>query len=181
MAENLMGDRTRGSSLAGQQGFSMIEMLMTAFILAIGLLGLCMLQTMSLRANRGNSSVATAVKVAEGVMDAVEQQGRLSWLNISNTTYAGLSVPSANLNYISIPQNGQLTTPLFFDAQGVQLHGVSSGFITVNIYHPNEVGTNGGTGLLGDYNVVATFADTVNGSGAAVQRTVSITRRIAHG
>jgi prepilin-type N-terminal cleavage/methylation domain-containing protein len=181
MAENLMSDRARASSLAGQRGFSMIEMLMTAFILAIGLLGLCMLQTMSLRANRGNSSVAIAVKVAEGVMDQVEQQGRLTWLNISDSTYTGLSAPVGNPNLIGIPLNGQLAAPLYFDNKGVQLVGASSGFITVNVFHPDDAGTSTGAGQLSDFNVVATFADTVTGSGAAVTRTVSLTRRIAHG
>jgi prepilin-type N-terminal cleavage/methylation domain-containing protein len=178
MAENLMRYRTGTSSFSGQRGFSMIEMLMTTFILAIGLLGLCMLQTMSLRAGRGSTSLSTAVKVAEGVMDEVEQQGRLSWLNIASTGYTGLSVPTGSVNYIAIPANSQ-SAPLYFDTQGIQV--TSQSLITVIIYHPDEVGTNGGAGFLGDYNVVATFSDTVNGSGTPVQRTVSITRRIAHG
>jgi len=180
MAEDLMRNRVRARALAGQQGFSMIEMLMTSFILAIGLLGLCMLQTMSLRASRGNTSLATAVKVAEGVMDEVELQGRLSWLNISDSTYTGMAVPAANMNYINItagqglPANGQLQ----FNIQGDPVAG--TGFFSVNVIHTDEVGTNG-TGSLGDFNVVATFNDTATTGGVAVPRSVSITRRIAHG
>ena len=59
-----MAIRNRCRTRSGQAGFSMIEMLMTAFVLAIGLLGLCMLQAMSLRASRGSRSLETAVQVA---------------------------------------------------------------------------------------------------------------------
>ena len=57
-----------------QGGFSMVEMLMTAFVMAIGILGLAMLQAMSLKASRGTRSMTTAIQVGEGVMDRIEQE-----------------------------------------------------------------------------------------------------------
>jgi len=180
MAEDLMPKRGKARLTAGQQGFSMIEMLMTAFILAIGLLGLCMLQTMSLRASSGGTRLGTAVKVAEWLMDAVDQQGRLSWLNLTDSASSGVPVPAASMNYIAIP-TGPLglgsANLLYFNAQGDPV--ANSGFFTANIIHTNDAGN--GVGFIGDFNVVVTFSNTVNSGGTAVPRTVSLTRRIIHG
>jgi len=41
----------------------MVEMLMAAFILAVGILGLTILQTMAIRSNTGSGAMTTAVKV----------------------------------------------------------------------------------------------------------------------
>jgi len=168
---------------AGQAGFSMIEMLMTAFILAVGLLGLCMLQTLSLRASRGSSSLTTAVHVADAVMDQVELEGRLSWLN--TTTSLG---PAANLSlvYIPLPVLGSLR-------QTFNLHGdvsdgsspdptVSSQLFKVTTTRVDDLGPAGaGTGQVSDYSVLVRFADTVNSAQAPVNRQVLLTRRILHG
>jgi len=161
----------------------MVEMLMTTLILAIGLLGLAMLQTMSLKSARGGTSMTTATKVAEGVMDQVELQGRISWLNLSDSTVASV-VPVASQTYIAIPVGGNLgANTLGYDNTGTFLGaGVPTAFFQANIYHLAEVGTGTAAGgFLGDFNVVVTFTDDVTGLGFANQRTVSVTRRIAHG
>ena len=170
----------------GQEGFSMIEMLMTAFVLAIGLLGLCMLQAMSLRAGRGSRSLATAAQVAQGVMDQVEMEGRLSWLNLTDNNNGSATISNLpNLLYLPLAVGGQLT-------QTYNLWGnapiststdptLSTPFFTAVTQHVADVGTTAGTGQISDYMVTVTFADTVNGSKVAVKRSVVLTRRIIHG
>lgn len=61
-----------------QAGFSMVEMLMAAFILAIGILGLTALQTLALRSGASSRGLDTAVLLAERVMDEIEANGRNS-------------------------------------------------------------------------------------------------------
>ena len=51
----------------------MIEMLMTAFILAVGILGLTMLLVMSLKGSRGGRSLTTAVLVGDNVMECQQK------------------------------------------------------------------------------------------------------------
>jgi prepilin-type N-terminal cleavage/methylation domain-containing protein len=187
MAEDLMRDRTDAKAGGTQAGFSMIEMLMTAFVLAIGLLGLCMLQAMSLRVSRGSRSLETAVQVAEGVMDQVEMEGRLTWLNTtdSNSSTSNTNANLPNLIYLSLAQNGTLTQTfnLWGDAplSSSTDPAAKNPFFTAVTKHVADVGTNGGTGQVSDYSVTVTFSDTVAGSGAAVVRTVNLTRRIIHG
>ena len=69
-----------------EAGFSMIEMLMAAFILAIGILGLTMLQTMSLRSAGGSKNLTMAVQLAEQMMDQVELEGRLTYNNAASVS-----------------------------------------------------------------------------------------------
>jgi prepilin-type N-terminal cleavage/methylation domain-containing protein len=176
-------------AVAGQEGFSMIEMLMTTFILAIGLLGLCMLQTMSLRAGRGSRSLNTAVQVANSVMDQVEMEGRLSWLNLTNSTLAGTS--NANLNLVYLPLgvgNSNAAAPQYFDIQGNPTNLASTDptqntqfFKAVTKYVDNVGTANGGTGQVSDFTVTVTFSDTISATNVAVPRTVVLTRRITHG
>jgi len=176
-----MRDRTCPATRLGERGFSMIEMLMTAFILAVGLLGLAMLQTMSLRAGRGGQSLTTAVHVAEAVLDQVELEGRMSWLNRTqlNPLTAVNALPSPF--YLSLAKGGTML-------QHFNLHGnppdttsaspaVSQPFFKVVTTRVDDVGTANGVGQLSDYSVLVTFSDNAN----TVPRQVVVTRRILHG
>jgi len=181
-----MTNRKHPDPLAGQSGFSMVEMLMTAFVLAIGLLGLCMLQTLSLRAGRGSRSLTTAVHVGNAVLDQVEMEGRLSWLNLNETNLTGQS--NANLNLVYIPLAPGASAPAqYFNAQGNLVDPTSAdptvknNFFTVVTQHVDDVGNVAGIGQVSDFTVVVQFADTVNASNAPVQRSVVLTRRITHG
>jgi prepilin-type N-terminal cleavage/methylation domain-containing protein len=185
MAEDLMAIRNRCRTRSGQAGFSMIEMLMTAFVLAIGLLGLCMLQAMSLRASRGSRSLETAVQVAQGVLDQVEMEGRLSWNNLTDTNAASTPANLPNLIYIPIGVGGSLTqtfnlqgnTPITTSTDPT----VSNPFFTAVTTHVDDVGSGGGSGQASDYSVTVTFADTVTAAQAPQQRQVTLNRRIFHG
>jgi prepilin-type N-terminal cleavage/methylation domain-containing protein len=167
----------------GQAGFSMIEMLMTAFIMAIGILGLTMLQVMSLKASRGGRSLSTAVLVGEHVMDQVEMEGRLSWLNATGK-YTGTSnaVDLPNLKYISLVDGG--TRPDSFNSKGGPPLGNpdpadnATYFNVVTGRAGSVVATNG---ALSDFTVTVTFTDQLTQAGAQIQRNVTLTRRILHG
>ncbi|WP_005033775.1 prepilin-type N-terminal cleavage/methylation domain-containing protein [Holophaga foetida] len=171
-----------------QAGFSMVEMLMAAFVLAIGLLGLATLQLMSLKASRGGKSLSTAVQVAERVMDQIEMEGRLSWLNVTDSAYAAPTALS-NLNYIgkNFVAEGDFSGKLYltFDDQGKAVADApvsgdkpSGRYVaTVEASAP----TNGGTGRVSDFTVIIEFADQADQNSVAIVRTVTLTRRILHG
>lgn len=168
-----------------QAGFSMIEMLITAFILAVGILGLTMLQTLSLRASRGSRSLASAILVAEQVMDRVEMEGRLSWLNLTDTNRSAPSIATdlPNLRYIVIPAGGQLVET--FNIKGGATDSssadplVSTPFFTVTTTRVPAAAA--ATGGMSDVSVQVQFVDTVDRTNTPIQRTLSLTRRIVHG
>ena len=165
----------KGTPIQAQRGFSMVEMLMTAFILAVGIMGLTLLQVMSLKGARGGKSLGTAVQVGETIMDQIEMEGRLSWLNI---TASQLAAPAAlgTLTYIN-----QAHPTQYFNTLGeMTLTPAVDGFYKVNNTYIN-VGA-AGTGTISDFTVNVTFSDQVNpATGLAIPRTVTITRRILHG
>ena len=166
-----MGTRKHSRGGTREEGFSMVEMLMTTFILAVGLLGLCMLQTMSLRASRGSRSLTTAIQLGQGVLSQIEMEGRLSWLNITNTNNASTSLDNLN-NLLYFP--AVLHPQVYYDGTG-KVTDAAHQFYTVNIAKTD--GPAFATGAIADFQVQVVFSD----SQTAVPRTVTLTRRIAHG
>ena len=178
--------RTRTApATSGQAGFSMIEMLMTAFVLAIGLLGLCLLQTMSLRGGRGSRSLTTAVRVASAMLDQVEMEGRLSWLNI-NGPIKGQTNANLGLQYITLGP-GKSSPDTYYNVQG-NLTDTTSADPTVNsnmydavVTYVGDVGNAAGTGQISNFSVTVAFTDAVGASNQKITRQVVLTRRITHG
>lgn len=169
-----------------QRGFSMIEMLMAAFILAIGILGLSMLQAMSLRASRGSRSLATSVQVAEAMMDQVEAEGRLGYRNVAGTDLLAPPPMPATLQYIN--QAGPVVRT--FTIKGRAPNPTATDPLDVNpfftatlVRSAAAIGATAGGLSLHDYTVTVSFADTVSTSGAptVIQRNVVLSRRIIHG
>ncbi|MFZ1613786.1 MAG: prepilin-type cleavage/methylation domain-containing protein [Holophaga sp.] len=168
-----------------QLGFSMVEMLMTAFVLAIGILGLTMLQTMSLKASRGSKSLSTAVLVAEQIMDQAEMEGRLSWLNITDPYSAApnMAVDLPNLRYVNLADGGKRDE--VYNSKGGLVDATSTDPIVKTTFYsvtttrtPVAVAA---TGRMSDIRVIVQFTDNVDANGANIQREVSLTRRIIHG
>jgi len=174
--------RNRKPPAHTQRGFSLVEMLMTAFILAVGVMGLTLLQVMSLKGARGGKSLATAIQVGEAVMDRIEMEGRLTWLNITDSQY---KVPTAvaNLTFVNQPA---LAVPLTFNLKGQVPIPASTDPAESNPFFTARVtGANVGAatvGIITDYTVTVTFADVVNPTtNVPITRTVVLTRRILHG
>ncbi len=186
MAKDLIRNRKPPRVSTGQSGFSMIEMLMTAFILAIGLLGLCMLQTMALRGGRGSRSLTTAVHVASSVLDQVEMEGRLSWLNVTDSPLSGQSNTNLKLNFIPLDA-GTSAPNQYFNMQGNLADptstdpAINNPFFTVVTTHVDDVGNAVGVGQVSDYSVTVKFTDSVDATQKKIERSVVLTRRITHG
>jgi hypothetical protein len=167
----------------------MVEMLMTAFILAVGIMGLTLLQVMSLRGARGGRSLSTAVQVGEMVMDQIEMEGRLSWLNITASKFAA---PAAltTLRYVNqvpaaLPTATSAPFATFTIKGEVPLAGAadpidSTPFYNVAIGQTNNTGL-AATGVSSDFVVQVQFSDQADPAGAKIYRYVTITRRILHG
>ncbi len=159
-----------------QRGFSLVELLLTAFIMAVGIMGLTLLQVMALRGARGGQSLATGVQVAEMVMDQIEMEGRLSWLNLT-ASQAATPAALTTLKYINkVP----LADPLPFTIKGqVPVAGATdpadaATFYTAVIGQAN-IGT-AGNGVISNFTVIVSFSDQAN-----APRQVRISRSILHG
>jgi len=183
-----------------QAGFSMVEMLMAAFILAVGILGLTMLQTMSLKASRGSQSLTNALQIADRALDQIENEGRLSWLNITDTnlavpgTVSGLSYVGKGTQYMGYREEViEVEDPVdpLIKAMQVRLVPATdapvgskpalSGAIRYVATITEGAATAAGTGQTSTYSVQVDFADDVNKTGVVVIRTVNISRSIIHG
>jgi len=169
-----------------QAGFSMIEMLATAFIMAVGILGLTVLQTMALKATRGGRSLGTALLVAEQVLDQAEREGRLSWLIFMNTN-GNSTAAEANWKYISLTADGSTAALDQFNSKGGAFDQASTdpagsqAFFTARttrVLVPSD-GTSI-NGHLSALTVQVVFSDEALGQ-AAVVRSVTLTRMISHG
>ena len=169
----------------GQTGFSMIEMLMTAFILAVGLLGLAMLQTMSIRAFRGSKSMTTAIQLAEGVMERVEQESRQSWLNLTDTNLSTAKTVTdlPNLRYLVIKDKGNLVETFNLKGGAVDTSStdplVKTTFYTVTT--TRFAATAASTGLVSDLTVLVEFNDDRDQKNVAIPRKFTLSRRVLHG
>jgi len=159
-----------------EAGFSMVEMLMTAFVLAVGILGLTMLQVMSLKTSRGGRSLTSAVQLGDRVMDQIEMEGRLTWLNKTDTQYTVPDTPSG-LKYI----NGGAPSQTF-DIQGLPVLATDPNkFFTVTTARLVTVVGAAPSGQIHDFTVRVDFSDAVDSTQAAIPRSVTLTRRILHG
>jgi prepilin-type N-terminal cleavage/methylation domain-containing protein len=173
-----MHSRKRQGVHPTQAGFSMVEMLMAAFILSIGILGIAMLQTMSLKASRGSQSLTTALHIADRIMDEVELEGRLGWLNVTDTKRLA---PGALPNLKYLRPGAILDQQFNVDGQNINDAGITD---TTQFYTVTTTKTDiqaGATGDITDVTVTIEFADQVDATKAAIKRTATLTRRFIHG
>ncbi|MBI1753616.1 MAG: prepilin-type N-terminal cleavage/methylation domain-containing protein [Acidobacteria bacterium] len=103
-----------------QTGFSLIELLVTALIFGIGLLGLAALQVSTMRSNSGGRNRVTASALAEGCLSAIQAEGSLTWsysagVMGSSTVFVGTRTftqsGTANGTYGIFDINGQPLPP----------------------------------------------------------------------
>ena len=163
---------------SGQKGFSMVEMLLAAFILAIGILGLAMLQAMSLRASRESANVVTATRIAEQIMDRAQQEGRLTWLHI---TEAKIVPTGIDFKYLTERQGEK------FNIKGDPVNpddpdpAVSVPVFEVATRLENVAPSGNGSIGMSDFFIQVKFSDNTNRDGEPITRTFNLTRRIIHG
>ena len=178
----------------GQRGFSLIEMLAAAFIMAIGILGILTLQMMAIRATRGTSNMGTAARIAGRIIDQAELEGRLSWLNITDGNKIAPSLEDLNgfqLKYINLDTSKELVEQ--YNVKGGLIGEVSEGsgdpmdnmvFFTVATRRESiDTGDalNQVVGSISDFKVRVTFADVVGPDKQPITRTFNLSRRIIHG
>lgn len=100
----IIGRMRRASASPGrrQRGFSMIEVLIALVVLAIGLLGFALLQTMNLRYTQSANYRTQATNLAYDLLDQM-RANRLSAAQYSNATFAVGAVSGANAANCSRP------------------------------------------------------------------------------
>ncbi|MEI6680857.1 MAG: hypothetical protein WCL21_19770 [Mariniphaga sp.] len=158
----------------------MIEMLMSAFILAIGILGLAMLQTMSLRATGGSKNLSFAVQLAEQMMDQMELEGRLTYSNASVGTGYVTPTSLTGLHYYNLA-----SVDKFFNIDpapgNVIPAGPPAGVVSPQFQLTMTQTVVAGIGLS-DVTISVKFMDGYNQTTSQpINRTATITRRILHG
>ncbi|MCE1205091.1 MAG: prepilin-type N-terminal cleavage/methylation domain-containing protein [Holophagaceae bacterium] len=85
------------SRASRQSGFTLVELLMTALIFGIGLLGLAALQVSTLRSNSGGRNRFTATALAEGCLSAIQAEGNNSWIYAAGIRGTGVAYPVARV------------------------------------------------------------------------------------
>jgi len=98
-----------------QSGFSLIELLVTALIFGIGLLGLAALQVSTLRSNAGGRNRFTATSLAEACMSSIQAEGSTSWTYSAGIEGNGAAYPVALRKYTGGTATGNFGT---FDISG---------------------------------------------------------------
>jgi Tfp pilus assembly protein PilV len=154
-----------------EAGFSMVEMLVAAFIMAIGILGLTMLQTYAIRAQTESRSTEQAVMIGMRVLDQAEMLGR-------NSIYCSriqVSPPALNPNYFGAASFNQ-----YYDASGAPVAG--SGFYTV-VVTPSAAGSGlvapvTGIGGLAMVTVTVSWKEPIAGVNQTTDRRITLNRRI---
>lgn len=155
-----------------QSGFSLVEMLMAAFILAIGLLGLAMLEILSLRANLGSSSLTTAVTLGNRILDAAAAEGRFSWSNM--TALAPITLNPARY----LDPTGAKATTEYYDLRGGALADQTGSIFTASVVNAPQLAAGAGRTTL--VTVTITFIDQANPTNPSqvLKRSVVLSRSV---
>jgi len=150
----------------------MVEMLLAAVVMGIGLLGLAMLQTMALRQNTGSRSLSTAVLLAEGILDDAQARGRSARL----FSQQGSTIPATFQALFTAPTTFQCNYAgrRLPDTQDPVAYFTVQTTPTVVSQPVPQVG-----GLI-DLTVTVTWTEGTNPNGSARQRQVTMTRRMSY-
>nr|WP_306589860.1 hypothetical protein [Geothrix sp. 21YS21S-4] len=164
----------------------MLEFLMAAFILAIGLLGLATLQIMALRTTTSSRGMSTAVLVSEGVMERINAEARQSYLGM---VFNG--APSWTPRYIGKAPvvGGILPTAAapaaaivdYYDFAGAPLPSATGAYFTVSSWVDTQV-ISGTVGATDRYLVRVEFTESPDPSNPAklVKHSVNLVRSVVH-
>ena len=83
----------------GEEGFSLIEVLVALTILAVGLLSLALLQVTAIKGNAGASKSTIATDLAQTKLELFRRDAWIDIANSTNTTFGGGTIPI----YASVP------------------------------------------------------------------------------
>jgi prepilin-type N-terminal cleavage/methylation domain-containing protein len=162
-----------------QAGFSMVEMLMAAFILAIGVLGLSMLQVMSARSTTGSRMQTLAIGVGQNILESIDAEARQQRLfrtidpastapALSNYFVTAAQPVTATYSVYGTPVNLASTDPL----EKVAI------FTATSTCTKDATGASAASGGVYSFVVVVNFVDGVNSSGTAATRTQTFRRKV---
>lgn len=171
-------------------GFTLIEMVLAAFVIAVGLLGLTLLQTMALRTSSSGSRMAKAVRLGDGLLDNIANEGRLRRLvsqfqdpnataRLGTTVYYKSDFQRLNLYYDH--SDKLLGTSTAADASTARPAGtVFTATVTPVVRADAPVAIQGMD--LKTFQVVVEYLEVPNPSQAAAtfKRTATLTRTVGH-
>lgn len=163
-----------------QSGFSMIELLMTAFILAVGILGLTALQSLALTAATRSKGYNGAVAVAGHILEDIESQARQRWLIITNDPTAAFPVYTPDY-FAGVDVTENFTFNGHYPDASAANPVDRNIFFTVVTHGDPVLHTVAKSGAIRNYTVTVTF----NEAGAAGQptatRKVVISKTVLYG
>jgi type IV pilus modification protein PilV len=159
---------TPGPRRNGERGFSLIELLVAAVIMAIGLLGLASLQLMSIRTAGTGTRMTDSVLLAERVVESASMEATQSYL----AAKAGTTIPAGRL-YV-----GGVQTQYYKVDLTPGNAGDVDNIYTVTVNVTNRVAA--AQGGLDQVDVTVSFVDSVNG-GTPNTRSVQVSRQVTHG
>jgi prepilin-type N-terminal cleavage/methylation domain-containing protein len=170
------------SRASRQSGFSLVELLVTALIFGIGLLGLAALQVSTLRSNSGGRNRFTATALAEGCMSAIQAEGNSSWTYAAGIKGTGVAYPIARV--YTGTAGGNFGT---FDINGLPVLAAdptkifSVDWVRNDASSPSPKATITGMDLR-EFVVTVTWKDqTVNAAGGAIpDSTMTLSRLIRY-
>ncbi|WIL21862.1 prepilin-type N-terminal cleavage/methylation domain-containing protein [Geothrix sp.] len=171
------------SRASRQSGFTLVELLMTALIFGIGLLGLAALQVSTLRSNSGGRNRFTATALAEGCLSAIQSEGNNSWIYSAGIKGTGVAYPLAR-----VYTGGNATGPFgSFDINGLPVAvGDPTTVFTVQWSRNNANAATPKAPIMGmdmrEFVVTVTWRDqAVDASGSAMPAsTLSMSRLIRY-
>ena len=170
-----------------EAGFTMVEFLMAAFIMAIGLLGLTALQILSLRSTTTSRGMSTSVLVADGIMERINTEARQSYLGMVFS-----SAPTGATRYVAkapVAPGVKPTDPVpagaivdYFDFAGTPLTSAAGAYYTVSTWVDSTVAGTGSTGNTDTFMVRVEFNESPDPAnpGQFAKHAINLTRTVVH-
>lgn len=151
-----------------QRGFSLVELLVAAAIMAVGLLGLASLQMMSLRTAGTGTRMTDSVLLAERIVESASMEATQWYL----AAKSGTAIPASRL-YIPGAQT-QYYTADFTPTVDTDPNLVYT--VQVNVRNLATVAQGG----LDQVDVTVTFVEAI-ANASRNTRSVQVSRQVAHG